>query len=151
MKLHRKIVLSILIIVLLSAAMLTIAHTVPNSLHTNSDFLAIYDADLRLLQNIKPYDYQGQIRLMAEQTANICRKYICASISVSAMVRAEHILFGPPAHPICCHAVVRDQFGDVVFDRLVPQRRLASAAAIVFFSSAVLFHIDHWNSRCRSI
>ncbi len=69
MRLHRKIVLSILIIVLLSAAMLAIAHYVPNSLHTNSDFLAIYDADLRLLQHIKPYDYQGQIRLMAEQTA----------------------------------------------------------------------------------
>jgi Glycosyltransferase family 87 len=69
MKLHRKIVLSILIIVLLSAAMLAIALYIPNSLHTNSDFLAIYDADLRLLQHIKPYDYQSQIRLMAKQTA----------------------------------------------------------------------------------
>ena len=69
MKLHRKIVLSILIIVLLLAAMLAIALYVPNSLHTNSDFLAIYDADLRLLQHIKPYDYQGQIHLIAKQTA----------------------------------------------------------------------------------
>ena len=151
MKLHLKIVLSVLIIVLLSAAMLAIAHYVPNSLHTNSDFLAIYDADLRLLQHIKPYDYQGQIRLMAEQTANICRKYLCASIPLSAVVCAKHILFGPLAHPIRRHAVVRDQFGDVVFDGLVSQRRLASAAPIVFFSSAILFHTDHWDSRCRSI
>ncbi|MFZ1040910.1 MAG: glycosyltransferase family 87 protein [Anaerolineales bacterium] len=63
--------MSILIIVLLSAAMLAIALHVPNSLHTNSDFLAIYDADLRLLQHIKPYDYQGQIHLMAEQTRTL--------------------------------------------------------------------------------
>ncbi len=68
MKLYLKIVLSILIIVLLSAAMLAIALYIPNSLHTNSDFLAIYDADLRLLQHIKPYDYRSQIQLIAEQT-----------------------------------------------------------------------------------
>ena len=68
MKLHLKIALSVLIIVLLPIAMLAVALYVPNSLHTNSDFLAIYNADLRLLQHIKPYDYQSQIRLMAEQT-----------------------------------------------------------------------------------
>ena len=51
--------------------MLAIALYVPNSLHTNSDFLAIYDADLRLLQHIKPYDYQSQIHLMAEQTGTL--------------------------------------------------------------------------------
>ena len=69
MKRPLKIVLSILVIILLPVAMLAIALYVPNSLHTNSDFLAIYDADLRLLQHIKPYDYQGQIHLMAEQTS----------------------------------------------------------------------------------
>ena len=69
MKLHLKIVLSVLIIVLLSVAMLAVALYVPNSLHTNSDFLAIYDADLRLLQHIGPYDYQRQIHLIAEQTS----------------------------------------------------------------------------------
>jgi len=68
MKLPLKIVLSVLIVILLSVAMLAVALYIPNSLHTNSDFLAIYDADLRLLQHIKPYDYQSQIRLMAEQT-----------------------------------------------------------------------------------
>ena len=67
MKRPLKIVLSVLIIVLLPIAMLAIALYVPNSLLTNSDFLAIYDADLRLLQQIKPYDYQSQIRSMAEQ------------------------------------------------------------------------------------
>jgi hypothetical protein len=66
MKRPLKIVLSVLIIVLLPIAMLAIALYVPNSLLTNSDFLAIYDADLRLLQQIKPYDYQSQIRSMAE-------------------------------------------------------------------------------------
>ena len=151
MKLHLKIVLSILIIVLLPAAMLAIALYVPNSLHTNSDFLAIYDADLRLLQHIKPYDYQSQIRLMAEQTGYIRRKHLCASIPLSAVVRAEHILFGTLAHPICRHAVVRDQPGDVVFDGLVSQRRLASAAPIIFFSSTLLIHTYYRNSRCRPI
>ncbi len=68
MKRPLKIVLSVLIIVLLPVAMLAIALYIPNSLHTNSDFLAIYDADLRLLQHIKPYDYQSQIHLIAEQT-----------------------------------------------------------------------------------
>jgi len=63
-----KVILSVLIIVLLTTAMLAIALYVPNSLHTNSDFLAIYDADLRLIERIKPYDYQGQIHLIAEQT-----------------------------------------------------------------------------------
>ena len=48
--------------------MVAVALTIPNSLHTNSDFLAIYDADLRLIQHIKPYDYQSQIQSMAEQT-----------------------------------------------------------------------------------
>jgi hypothetical protein len=71
MKRPLKIVLSVLVIVLLPIAMLAIALYVPNSLHTNSDFLAIYDADLRLLQHIKPYDYQSQIRLMAEQTGTL--------------------------------------------------------------------------------
>ena len=67
------------------------------------------------------------------------------------MVRAKHILFGTLAYPIRCHAVVRDQLGDAVFDRLVPQRRLASAAPIIFFSSAILLHTDYWNSRRRPI
>ena len=71
MKRPLKIVLSVLIIVPLLAAMLAVALYVPNSLHTNSDFLAIYDADLRLLQHIKPYDYQSQIHLMAEQTGTL--------------------------------------------------------------------------------
>src|SRR5271157_4959437 len=71
MKLPLKIVLSVLIVILLSVAMLAVALYIPNSLHTNSDFLAIYDADLRLLQHIKPYDYQSQIRLMAEQTETL--------------------------------------------------------------------------------
>jgi len=71
MKRPLKIVLSVLIIVLLPIAMLAIALYVPNSLHTNSDFLAIYDADLRLLQHIKPYDYQSQIHLIAEQTGTL--------------------------------------------------------------------------------
>ena len=71
MKRPLKIVLSVLIIVLLPIAMLAIALYVPNSLPTNSDFLAIYDADLRLLQHIKPYDYQSQIHLIAEQTGTL--------------------------------------------------------------------------------
>ena len=71
MKRPLKIVLSVLIIVLLPIAMLAIALYVPNSLHTNSDFLAIYDADLRLLQHIRPYDYQSQIHWMAEQTGTL--------------------------------------------------------------------------------
>ena len=56
MKRPLKIVLSVFITVLLPIAMLVVALYIPNSLHTNSDFLAIYDADLRLLQHIKPYD-----------------------------------------------------------------------------------------------
>jgi hypothetical protein len=71
MKLHLKIALSISIIVLLPSLMLAVALYVPNSLHTNSDFLAIYDADLRLLQHIKPYNYQSQIHLIAEQTGTL--------------------------------------------------------------------------------
>ena len=71
MKRPLKIVLSVLIIVLLPVAMLAIALYIPNSLHTNSDFLAIYDADLRLLQHIKPYDYQSQIHLIAGQTGTL--------------------------------------------------------------------------------
>jgi hypothetical protein len=68
MKFPAKILLFGLIIVLLPALMIAVALTVPNSLHTNSDFLAIYDADLRLVQHIGPYDYQSQIQAMAEQT-----------------------------------------------------------------------------------
>jgi len=68
MKRPQQIILTALIIVLLPALMLAVALYVPNSLHTSSDFLAIYDADLRLLQHIKPYDYQSQIHLIAEQT-----------------------------------------------------------------------------------
>ena len=71
MKFHLKTILFTFGIVLLVASMIIIALYVPNSLLTNSDFLAIYDADLRLLQHIKPYDYQGQIRLMAEQTGTL--------------------------------------------------------------------------------
>ena len=68
MKRALKVILFLLVIILLLGLMLVIALYVPNSLLTNSDFLAIYNADLRLLQHIKPYDYQSQIRLMAEQT-----------------------------------------------------------------------------------
>jgi Glycosyltransferase family 87 len=71
MKFHLKTILFVFGILLLIALMVIIALYVPNSLHTNSDFLAIYDADLRLLQHIKPYDYQSQIRLMAEQTGTL--------------------------------------------------------------------------------
>src|SRR6202142_608543 len=69
MKLSVKIILSVFFIVLLLGVLIAVALYIPNSLHTNSDFLAIYDADLRLLQHIRPYDYQSQIRLMAEQTS----------------------------------------------------------------------------------
>jgi hypothetical protein len=68
MKFTAKIVLFGSIIVLLLVLMVAVALTIPNSLHTNSDFLAIYDADLRLIQHIGPYDYQSQIQSMAEQT-----------------------------------------------------------------------------------
>ncbi|HEY9151767.1 MAG TPA: hypothetical protein VIN60_02695, partial [Anaerolineales bacterium] len=69
MKFPLKILLFLFFFILLLALMIAVALYVPNSLHTNSDFLAIYDADLRLLQHIKPYDYQSQIQLFAEQTA----------------------------------------------------------------------------------
>ena len=68
MKRPLQLVLIVLMIVLLPALMLAVALYVPNSLHTNSDFLAIYDADLRLLQHIGPYDYQSQIHWIAEKT-----------------------------------------------------------------------------------
>jgi len=68
MKPYMRLALFVPITVLLLAMMTIVALYVPNPLHTNSDFLAIYDADLRLLQHIKPYDYQSQIRLIAEQT-----------------------------------------------------------------------------------
>jgi hypothetical protein len=68
MKHALKVILFSLVIILLLGLMIIIALYVPNSLHTNSDFLAIYDADLRLLQHIKPYDYQSQIHLMAQKT-----------------------------------------------------------------------------------
>ena len=71
MKRTLKVILFSLAIVLLFGLMMIIALYVPNSLHTNSDFLAIYDADLRLLQHIKPYDYQSQIHWMAEQTGTL--------------------------------------------------------------------------------
>src|ERR1700690_2857572 len=71
MKLSVKIILSVFFIVLLLGVLIAVALYIPNSLHTNSDFLAIYDADLRLLQHIKPYDYQSQIRWMAEQTGTL--------------------------------------------------------------------------------
>ena len=67
MKLSVKVILFAFFIILLLALMIAVALYIPNSLHTNSDFLAIYDADLRLLQHIKPYDYQSQINLMAQQ------------------------------------------------------------------------------------
>jgi hypothetical protein len=66
-----KILLALFSIVLLLAVMTLAALYVPNSLHTNSDFLAIYDADLRLLQHIEPYDYQGQIHQIAERTGTL--------------------------------------------------------------------------------
>jgi hypothetical protein len=69
MKPPLKIILFICLIVLLLALMIAVALYIPNSLHTNSDFLAIYDADLRLTQHIGLYNYQSQIHLIAEQTA----------------------------------------------------------------------------------
>ncbi|HUH99044.1 MAG TPA: glycosyltransferase family 87 protein [Anaerolineales bacterium] len=71
MKFPGKVLLFAFFIVLLLALMIAVARYVPNSLHTNSDFLAIYDADLRLLQHITPYDYSGQIRLIAEQSGTL--------------------------------------------------------------------------------
>ncbi|HUI89964.1 MAG TPA: glycosyltransferase family 87 protein [Anaerolineales bacterium] len=71
MKLSAKIFLAIIMIGLLPALMIAVALYIPNSLHTNSDFLAIYDADLRLLQHIKPYDYQNQVQRMAEQIGTL--------------------------------------------------------------------------------
>jgi len=68
MKSPLKIILAVLFISLLLTAMIAIALYVPNSLHTNSDFLAMYDADLRLLQGFGPYGYQSQIQWMAQQT-----------------------------------------------------------------------------------
>ncbi len=68
MKSSLKIFLSLFSIGLLLAVMTIVALYVPNSLHTTSDFLAIYDADLRLLQHIGPYDYQSQIQQIAGRT-----------------------------------------------------------------------------------
>ncbi len=45
MKFPLKIILFVFFIILLLALMIIVALYVPNSLHTSSDFLAIYDAD----------------------------------------------------------------------------------------------------------
>ena len=67
MKFPLKITLAVIIISFLLVGMVVVALYFPNSLHTNSDFLAMYDADLRLLQHFGPYGYRAQILWMAQQ------------------------------------------------------------------------------------